>query len=315
MMAAEKAHCAMVEQTHCPDVSPVLFLEYEAHFSGDMHMTAYTIRPLTMDEAHTAVEWADNEGWNPGVHDAGVFYRTDPGGFLGGFVDDELAATLSAVRYDRDFGFLGFYIVRPDLRGKGYGLRLWEAGINLMDGMLMGLDGVPQQQAVYERGGFEVAYRNVRYHGWGGDDVPRDVLGIDEVPEEQILEYDRACFPARRDVFLRLWLTSRGGSFRGVFEGGALRGYGYLRPCRVGFKIGPLFADNAEYAERLFLALRADAGKAPFFLDTPECTPQARELAERYGMKPSFETVRMYANGRPEMALDRVFGVTSFELG
>jgi hypothetical protein len=38
-------------------------------------------------------------------------------------------------------------------------------------------------------------------------------------------------------------------------------------------------------------------------------------LAARYGMTPSFETVRMYTHGEPETARERVFGVTTFELG
>ena len=35
-----------------------------------------------------------------------------------------LAATISLVNYGPSFGFLGFYICRPDLRGKGLGLVL-----------------------------------------------------------------------------------------------------------------------------------------------------------------------------------------------
>ena len=34
------------------------------------------------------------------------------------------AAILSVVNYDERFSFLGFYIVRPDLRGRGLGLRI-----------------------------------------------------------------------------------------------------------------------------------------------------------------------------------------------
>jgi len=38
-------------------------------------------------------------------------------------------------------------------------------------------------------------------------------------------------------------------------------------------------------------------------------------LAEFLGLKPTFETARMYTGPAPSLRLDRVFGVTSFELG
>jgi hypothetical protein len=98
-------------------------------------------------------------------------------------------------------------------------------------------------------------------------------------------------------------------------DGRSLRGYGVMRACREGFKIGPLFADDGEIAERLFAGLIACAPGAPVFLDTPEPNPAALALAVRFRMTPVFETARMYKNGSPETRLDPCFGVTSFELG
>ena len=94
-----------------------------------------------------------------------------------------------------------------------------------------------------------------------------------------------------------------------------LRGYGLIRPCRRGYKIGPLFADNAEIAQRLLDALLAEAAGAPVNFDVPLPNEAAKTLAETRGMTPVFETARMYTRGDPGVALDRVFGVTSFELG
>ena len=41
----------------------------------------------------------------------------------------------------------------------------------------------------------------------------------------------------------------------------------------------------------------------------------AVELAGSRGLTPGFRTARMYTGEAPEVELDRVFGVTSFELG
>jgi hypothetical protein len=41
----------------------------------------------------------------------------------------------------------------------------------------------------------------------------------------------------------------------------------------------------------------------------------ARALFERYGLKPVFETARMYRGPVPVLPLDRIYGITTFELG
>ena len=96
---------------------------------------------------------------------------------------------------------------------------------------------------------------------------------------------------------------------------GDLVGYGVARPCRVGVKVGPLFADDEATAEALFAGLSAWTGDQPIFLDVPEPNAAARRLAERHGMSPVFETARMYAGEAPDEPVDRIFGVTTFELG
>jgi hypothetical protein len=98
-------------------------------------------------------------------------------------------------------------------------------------------------------------------------------------------------------------------------EDGAVQGYGVLRRCRTGCKIGPLFAETAAGAEALFQSLAAEAGSESVFLDVPEPNPEARALAARYGLVPAFETARMYRGPDPQLPLSRIFGITTFELG
>ena len=140
-------------------------IQRDAHlkFSGDG--MGYDIVFLDMDGIRTAVEWARREGWNPGLKDAEAFAAQDPEGFLGLKVDGELAATISLVSYGPSFGFLGFYICRPDLRGKGLGLALWNAALALKPARTIGLDGVTAQQDNYRKTGFVLAHANFRHGG------------------------------------------------------------------------------------------------------------------------------------------------------
>ncbi len=99
-------------------------------------------------------------------------------------------------------------------------------------------------------------------------------------------------------------------------QNGRLSGYGLIRKRRAGYKIGPLFADNPEFAEKLFLALTSHVkAKEPFYFDIPKVNRDAVNLAERYNMAPVFETARMYTHKKPDLPISRIYGVTSFELG
>lgn len=273
---------------------------------------------MTRDEVDLAVDWAAAEGWNPGHHDADCFHAADRDGFLVGFLGNEPVAVISAVRYGRLFGFIGFYIVKPGFRGKGYGIQIWNAAMDRLKGRTIGLDGVVSQQENYRKSGFVLAHRNVRHQGIGGRRATTDrhITPLAALPLDSIVAYDSQFFPDDRSIFLRCWIDQPGATALGMMSNHRLTGYGVLRPCRTGSKIGPLFADSPAVADRLFAALvsSSPAGE-PVFLDTPETNPAAMELARNHEMTPSFETARMYAGPAPTLPLDGIFGVTTFELG
>lgn len=278
----------------------------------------YTIRTMTRTEIDLAVEWAAAEGWNPGLHDADCFHAADPAGFLIGLRGDEPVATISVVKYGASFGFLGFYIVKPQYRGKGYGLQIWQAGMDSLAGRNVGLDGVVAQQENYKKSGFAWAYANIRYQGSGLAQPAADsqILPLSKLTFAQVAAYDQPFFPEDRTRFLQCWLAQPQSAALGLVANGKLTGYGMVRACRSGYKIGPLFADSPQVAERLFLALRGHIPSgAPLFLDVPAVNPTAVALAERHGMTPVFETARMYTREQPRLPFERLFGVTTFELG
>lgn len=279
---------------------------------------AFTVRRMTRPEVDFAVELAAREGWNPGLHDAECFYRADPEGFLVGLIGDRPVGCISAVSYPGGFGFIGLYIVLPEYRRCGCGIRLWQAAMTRLAGHTVGLDGVVAQQPNYRKSGFALAYRNIRYEGRApaatGDDPGLTEVGA--VPFERLCAYDRRCFPAERREFLACWLRTPGAFGLVHAQHGAVQGYGLIRPCRTGWKVGPLFADSEAVARRLYRGLCARAGEgAVVYLDVPEVNPPAVALAEEHGMSRVFETARMYTGEPSAVSPARTFGVTTFELG
>ncbi len=283
-----------------------------------MQNKTYTIRTMSREEIDLAIEWAAEEGWNPGLNDADCYFAADSKGFLVGLLGDTPVATISVIKYGDAFGFLGFYIVAPEYRGNGYGIQIWNAGLEYLKGMNIGLDGVLAQQENYKKSGFELAYRNIRYEGVGGGTIPGkvEIVELSELPFGVVDKYDQPFFPVKRPQFIKPWISQPDSYALGIMEDGHLAGYGVIRKCRKGYKIGPLFANNPEFAESLFLALKSKTSVSdPLFLDTPEVNQEAVALARKYQMKPSFETARMYKGDFPDIPLSRLYGVTSFEIG
>jgi len=280
-------------------------------------MADLNVRAMRPDEIAIAVDWAAAEGWNPGHADAACFATVDADGFFIGELDGVPAAMVSCVNYDASFAFLGFYMVRADLRGRGYGLRLWKSAVAHAGDRVIGLDGVVAQQPNYKKSGFALAYANVRYGGiLTAPGAPAAATtALTEVPLAVVAASDRTVFPAPRAAFLRAWIDAPAHVGRALLRDGRLAAWGVIRPCRTGHKVGPLVADDRAAAETVLAALLAAGGGGEIFLDVPSVNREAVALAQGLGLTPAFETARMYTGAIPPLRLERVFGVTTFELG
>ncbi|WP_292531294.1 GNAT family N-acetyltransferase [Methylocystis sp.] len=280
-----------------------------------MNMEDVVVRRMCKAELGLALDWAAAEGWNPGLNDAESFYAVDPEGFFIAERAGEALGCVCAVAYDETFGYVGLFIVRPPYRGAGVGLRLLNVALRHVQGRNVGLDAAIEIQDIYQRYGFKFAYRNIRHQCVGGGQAPAGLTELASVPFDEVTRYDATVFPAARAKFLSLWIAQPGGASLAFMRRRELAGYGVLRPCRTGYKIGPLFADDPQIADALFQGLCARAEGAPVFLDTPEANPEAIELTKRRGLTPLFDTARMFTSGMPPGLIEHCYGVTTFELG
>jgi len=279
------------------------------------HPESLAFRQLAAAELHLAVDWARQEGWNPGIHDAASFLAADPDGFFTSLHDNEPAAIISVVNHGPDFAFLGFYICRPELRGNGYGLAVWNHALQHAGNRTIGLDGVIAQQDNYVKSGFTLAWRNIRFQGNGGGATGDGIVDLDTVPFDQIAALDAHVFEGERRDFLRNWIAQPGAIRLGVLQDGELTGWGLLRPCVVGWKIGPLYANDPVTGEMLLDGLLAAVPGESVLFDVPEPNTIAVHAARARGMTPVFETARMYRGQAPVIDINRVWGVTTFEVG
>ena len=279
---------------------------------------AFEIGTASAADVMLMAEWAAAENWNPGLTDARAFVVADPRGFLIGRMDGEPVTCISVVRYGEAFGFLGMYIARSDVRGRGLGYRTWQAGMARLTGRTVALDGVVAQQDNYRRSGFHLAWTNVRFEGPAPDvEAPPGVRIVDarDIPFDQLAAYDRRFFGAPRDAFLAAWISVPARSARVAVRHGDIVGFAVLRDAYAASRVGPLFAADGSIALALVSSLARERAAATVAVDVPGVNEPALAWAEAAGWMPSFETARMYAGQAPEIDRSGLFGITSLELG
>lgn len=278
-------------------------------------MPRSTIVQTTLSDMRYLIDSAKREGWNPGVSDAAPYYLTDPNGFFIEILDNEPIGCISAVAYNDTYGFMGFYIVAPEFRHQGYGIKLWDHAIEYLGDRTIGLDGVVAQQNNYRKSGFQFYYNNIRFEGKPKGRSNQELQPLDSIPFATLVDYDTKIFGLNRALFLQHWITMPHSYALAKTEGDKLTGYGVIRKSETGYKIGPLFADNTEIALQIYLGLVDPFKGDNIYLDVVQTNSNALNLALDLGLTKVFETARMYKGTPPPQRLDNIFGVTSFELG
>ncbi|MBQ0808987.1 GNAT family N-acetyltransferase [Roseovarius sp.] len=277
-------------------------------------MTRFLCRTATLPEVEQILDWAADEGWNPGRDDAAAFYAADPQGFFVAEVDRQPVAAISVVNHSESYAFLGLYLCRPEFREQGIGFALWQHAIVHAGGRTVGLDGVPAQEANYAKSGFVLADRTRRLTGT----FPTEALTLPLAAQADFAALaclDRAATGVSRERYLGTWLRN-GPTRRTVLlrEGANVIGFATARLCRVGVKIGPIVAPDAAAALHLAHQAAATMAEPLAIIDVPDRCAAFGALLRQNGFVEGFATARMYRGLGPDIG-DTLHAVATLELG
>ncbi len=289
----------------------------------------YLIRQATIEEIRdTHLGLSALQGWNPGRNDWRSFSAIDPSGFFVGVKDGEIVACISALRVGPNHGYIGYYICKKEHRGKGYGLPLFQAGLKKLwdEGVsCIGLDGILAQVPNYEKSGFVSYFKSIRHlfvksechpltakeqaHIVDGKDKEhgevrlRDILALQQSIQTITYEsYYRALFQDEEVKALSYYSSDN-----------EIVGFGVLRPAMEGYRVGPLYANDAEVARVLFKALIGDLS-----LESKVIMEIAKDNTSALGLdlKPlAAVCMHMYTQPPPAYDLSRVFALQSWTIG
>ena len=285
------------------------------------NMDELKFQKLDLEGVKTLVDWAEAEGWNPGPYDADIYFETDPDGFYGYFHNEEMIGGGSIVSYNKQFGFMGFFIVKPEYRSHGIGKKLWYQRrdtllLRLNKGASIGMDGVIAMQPFYKKGGFEISFRDERYENIGKEfKIDKNISPILENDFDLILTYDKQCFGFSRPQFLKPWLKLPGNKTFKYIKDEKLKGFAIVRKTNKGYKVCPLFADNEMIAEELYKACLNSVIDEPLYFDIPVINKGAVNIIKKFKAEYVFECARMYYGKPPDIDTNKAYGITTFELG
>ncbi|KAJ4397906.1 hypothetical protein N0V91_010597 [Didymella pomorum] len=234
-----------------------------------------------------------------------------------------------ALPYPNGTGWIGFFLVASSHRGHGLGGALWRGmdDVWAQNGTkVIGLDGVEEQVATYERRGFVDVGRIVlmscsasavaTLKGYSDGESDDDVRDIKKADREGLRKLDKMYTGLDRG---RYWVSSDLLAREDVFgfahyTNNQLSGFVLVRGCEEGHRVGPLFAPSAAVASQLLrLVMQHPSVAAPkdsLIVEVFGANAEAKKLFADLGWSDvGVEYHRMWYEGRePEPQRDGGLG-------
>ena len=334
----QKSDCHKNDWLHsgcvCLDFCTKMESFIDSKLVADEH-ESFKIRLITTEEEmqRFAIEPMAKEGWRPGLKDAELFLACDPTAAFVGELNGKPIAIVRISKYSDSFAFIGAYLVDKAYRGKGYGLKIFNAAVSSVKPTSnIGLYALFHLEKMYERSGFRSHFHAARYDFHLPttiacfseilEKISVEVKAIEDVELEDLFLYDTNVFGFERHAFLTTWLCSSSShGYVAVNRAGSIVGYISARPTFLkedGYRIGPLFADSKAIAEKLLKALfekllHQEKAAPLVCMDAP--SKLGMELGEELQGRKVFDLVYMLTKGLPNTCFEKQFGVTAVELG
>jgi GNAT superfamily N-acetyltransferase len=256
----------------------------------------------------------DAAGWNQTETDWHNLLRLAPETCFGLECGGSLAATATAVCYERRLAWIGMVLTDPAYRRRGFARQLMEHAIVALTAREMEwikLDATDAGAPLYRQLGFEPECGIER---WASAAAQSAVPAMSDLSwQSRCSALDRQAFGADRAHLLAL-LAPLGSAAV------ADEGYAMARPGSQAVYFGPCVSRRPETATELLAWFLARHPREPVYWDLLPHNTEAVRLARACGFAPLRRLVRMVRRGAPGAPpLDhddsQVFATAGFEFG
>jgi len=272
-------------------------------------------RRLAPDDVPAAMRLKEAANWNQTAEDWRRLMQLSPDGCFGIDCGGALAATATAVCFERKLAWIGMVLTDPAHRGRGFARRLMCHAIAWIEARgvdWIKLDATEMGRPLYASLGFadECAIKR-----WIRPPLPAGARGVVLPPADldRCAALDGEAFGSDRRPLLDL--------LSGIASAG-LSGHGYAmgRPGSNAAYFGPCVARSSAEARQLLGWWLAPRAAETIFWDILPSNFEAVALAHEFGFAPLRRLVRMVRPGRqdahPFFHNDSyVFAIAGFEFG
>lgn len=289
-----------------------------------------SLRCMGEKDLEMVMNWCKEEEWNVGKYDAAAYYALDPKGHFLFLLDKQPVGAISIVKYSPQLFAIGPFIVKKEYRNKGFGSQIWQYAIELLEknnNATACLNSVPAQISRYAGSGFKKDFHIQRWQKSfikktsNVEETRENLKQLNSVSIESIIEYDQSIFSAPRKKLLAKFIQNEHiVGFASADEKGKITGFGLIRPCIQGYRIGPLYADHIENAQKLFQTLLGKANNSTVFIDAPSHNPYIEPFTSFFNLDRVSEadTVAMF-RGEVPITLNtnnhKNYAICSLEVG
>lgn len=254
-------------------------------------------RVMKQEDVEAGLSLCRMIGWNQLAKDWELFLSVSPGDCRVAVKDNKVVGTVTTIKYQEAFCWIGMVLVNPECQKQGIGKQLLKEALAILQNEeTIKLDATPAGREVYLKLDFVDEYRISRMKTIAAADglVEGIAVAVDEKHLNEIAEFDKAVFGADRR-FLLEWMWKGAPQYAFVIKDKEeIQGY-----CmgRTGFNftdIGPIVAKDIKIAKRLASsALKNCIGK-PVVIDGLKLHIEWIDWLHSIGFTEQRELIRMY---------------------